>query len=217
MDYKKIKNKIPDEKQSRKNDTTEAICFGDFSVMQSSCGKWFIVDSDISDSIKHRRWQLDSGGYLKTDIVIEGEKVSIRLHDYVMSTIHDRKPENCHIDHINGCKTDNRRCNLRIVTPSFNLRNVRRRSNNTSGVNGVARSKSGKWRAYITVNQKQISLGTYSSIDEAITARYCAEEKLGFCHTADMEKYISSQVKNGISFAVEMEVDAREHEQKPQA
>lgn len=194
MDYQKIRDKMRNEKGSRKNEKTESISFGDFSVMKASNGEWFIVDSCIEEAIKHRKWQIDPAGYVKTDLKIDGKKICVRLHDYVMSTVYDRKPEKSHIDHVNGCKKDNRKCNLRIVTPSFNLRNVRKRTNNTSGINGVSKSRNGKWRAYITVNRRQMSLGVYDKIEEAIKARYCAEEKLGFCHTVDMERYISSKL-----------------------
>lgn len=200
-----MRNKIPEEKGSHQNENTEIISFGDFSVCKTSNGKWFIVDSIIGESIKHRRWQIDTHGYVKTEVLFNGEREGVRLHDYALSTVYDKKPLKSHVDHINGCKVDNRICNLRIVTPSFNLRNVRRRSNNTSGINGVAKSKNGKWRAYITIQQRQISLGTYEHKEDAIAARYCAEEKLGFCHTTDMEKYLSSKINTSIAFAVEME------------
>lgn len=210
MNYKVIRDKIPMGKMSRRNDVTELKEYGDFCVMKSSNGGWFIVDNMIAKSIFHRRWRIDACGYVSTDININDKNTVVRLHDYVLSVFYDNKPDNSHVDHINGCKTDNRKCNLRIVTPSFNLRNVRMRSNNTSGINGVSKARNGKWRAYITVNQKQISLGTYSNINDAIVARYCAEEKLGFCHTVDMEKYISSKTDNGIIFKKEMGEESKE-------
>lgn len=205
MDYKTMREIIPMGKTTHQNEITQFYIYGDFAVAKTSSGEWFIVDRNIVESIRHRKWNVDTGGYVKTDVTINGVRDSVRLHDYVLSYYYENKPSKSHVDHINGCKTDNRKCNLRIVTPSFNLRNVRMRSNNTSGINGVAKAKNGKWRAYITINQKQISLGTYKTKDEAITARFCAEEKLGFCHTFDMERYISSKFGNGISDAIEIE------------
>lgn len=50
-------------------------------------------------------------------------------------------------------------------------------SNNTSGHTGVARTKNGKkWRAYICVNRKIISLGEYINKQDAIAARKNAEK-----------------------------------------
>ena len=47
--------------------------------------------------------------------------------------------------------------------------------NNTSGVAGVSKTSSGRWRARITVNRKEIRIGTYDTIEEAIAARKDAE------------------------------------------
>lgn len=207
-----MRNKIPEEKGSHQNENTEIINFGDFSVGKTSSGMWFIFDSIIGRAIEHRKWQIDTNGYVKTDVVLNGKREVVRLHDYALSTVYNEKPFKSHVDHINGCKIDNRICNLRIVTPSFNLRNVRRRSNNTSGINGVSKARNGKWRAYITIHQRQISLGTYESKEDAIAARYCAEEKLEFCHTVDMEEYLSSKINTSIAFSVEMEEEGRDHD-----
>lgn len=84
------------------------------------------------------------------------------------------------IDHIHGDKTrnDNRKSNLRIVTKSQNSMNKKIMSNNTSGVTGVGRNKSKKrWTAYIVVNNKQINLGVFDDINDAIKSRKAAEEK----------------------------------------
>lgn len=48
---------------------------------------------------------------------------------------------------------------------------------NTSGHVGVAKNSDGtKWRAYITINNKHIHLGTYNTFDEAVEAREKAEK-----------------------------------------
>jgi len=54
------------------------------------------------------------------------------------------------------------------------------RKNNSSGVQGVRILPSGKFCAYIMVNRKQISLGSYETIEEAATARKDAEALYGF-------------------------------------
>lgn len=64
------------------------------------------------------------------------------------------------IDHINGNPIDNRVCNLRVATHKQNLRNSRRRSDNTSGFKGVYRHGK-RWRAKINVDGRQIHLGTF--------------------------------------------------------
>lgn len=71
------------------------------------------------------------------------------------------------VDHINGDGWDNRWINLRKSTASQNSYNRKRKSNNTSGFKGVATLKSGRFRATITVDKKVISLGCYSTPEEA--------------------------------------------------
>lgn len=85
------------------------------------------------------------------------------------------------IDHINGDKADNRITNLRSIVKQENHRNMKRFSSSSTGVTGVTRHhQTNKWRAYITVNQKQLSLGCFERIDDAIAARKAAEAAHGF-------------------------------------
>lgn len=58
------------------------------------------------------------------------------------------------------------------------LENRKINSNNTSGVTGVSYSKSKKkWVAYMKLQGKNISLGTFNTKEEAIQARKEGEEK----------------------------------------
>jgi hypothetical protein len=76
------------------------------------------------------------------------------------------------IDHINGDPADNRFCNLRVATHYQNMTNRKKPESNTSGVMGVSWHAQGKgWRAYITINGKQKSLGIHANIEDAIAAR----------------------------------------------
>jgi hypothetical protein len=75
------------------------------------------------------------------------------------------------IDHINGIKDDNRLCNLREASRSENNMNQALKSNNTSGNKGIDwRTSNNKWRARITVNEKQIHIGYFNTVDDAINA-----------------------------------------------
>lgn len=85
------------------------------------------------------------------------------------------------IDHINGSPSDNRIDNLRSISHAENLKNLRTPRTNTSGVIGVSWSKRyRRWHAYIKVSGRKISVGSFSDIAGAISARKDAEIQYGF-------------------------------------
>ena len=84
------------------------------------------------------------------------------------------------LDHINGNPSDNRIENLRDVEHAENMRNTRRRGDNTSGVTGVYwLEEKNKWGAFIK-SHKIIALGRYETFGEAVAARKAAEKVLGY-------------------------------------
>ncbi len=81
-------------------------------------------------------------------------------------------------DHIDGNTLDNRRQNLRCVTPSQSVMNRGTQKNNASGVTGVRfDDAAGRWVAIITVNRKQLWLGAADTIEEAARLRLEGERK----------------------------------------
>jgi hypothetical protein len=84
-----------------------------------------------------------------------------------------------HIDHINGDKSDNRISNLRDVSRSVNLQNVRRArvDNLATGLLGVIRSRD-KFSAHIFVDGKSKHLGVYSTAPEAHAAYLIAKRAM---------------------------------------
>jgi hypothetical protein len=79
------------------------------------------------------------------------------------------------IDHIDRDCSNNTIENLRDVTSAVNGQN-RSSSRNTSGEIGVSKTKGGKWKAFLTIRNNTISLGTFDTIEEAKLARLDAEE-----------------------------------------
>jgi hypothetical protein len=79
-----------------------------------------------------------------------------------------------YIDHINRDRSDNRIENLRECDASQNLQNSSVRSDSTTKVRGVSKTKYGKYRAYITINRKQKFLGSFETLELAINARISA-------------------------------------------
>lgn len=85
---------------------------------------------------------LDKDGYWQVKLLGKCYKV----HKIVM-ILQGNTIDTFHIDHINGIKTDNRVCNLRVVTPAINARNRPMQSNNRTGVTGVSLIDNKRYRA----------------------------------------------------------------------
>ena len=81
------------------------------------------------------------------------------------------------IDHDNGDTTDNRPENLRWATRGENQRNNKHKAG-SSGVRGVSKIQSGKYRAHIGFEGKLKHLGTFETIHEAEKARLKKELEL---------------------------------------
>ena len=84
------------------------------------------------------------------------------------------------VDHVNGNRTDNRLCNLRVVTVCENMKNKRVGKNNTTGVVGVSVHPSGLYHAHIRVDGRRINLKYTKDKFQAICARMSANNKYGF-------------------------------------
>ncbi|PFC37563.1 AP2 domain-containing protein, partial [Bacillus cereus] len=82
---------------------------------------------------------------------------------------------------------EHNRKNVFVEKTSLNALTSKVPSDNTSGVKGVCPvKKNGKWKAYITINKKNINLGIFTEKEDAIAARKKAEEKY---HKPILEKY----------------------------
>lgn len=101
------------------------------------------------------------------------------VHQVIFAMTHGRWAQG-DIDHIDGNPSNNRSSNLREVSRSVNMRNARRRSNNSSGLGGVYRDRRGLWCANIWVGGKCIYLGSSESFEEACRLRREANMKCGF-------------------------------------
>jgi hypothetical protein len=78
-------------------------------------------------------------------------------------------PVGAQVDHKSRDGLDNRRENLRIATRSQNMANQPISPKNTSGYKGVAMHHTGKWQAYIKVDQRIRWLGSFT--DPRVAAR----------------------------------------------
>ncbi|WP_312601115.1 MULTISPECIES: HNH endonuclease [Pseudomonas] len=102
--------------------------------------------------------------YARTRIGGRKNPCYIRMHRLIMDA-----PKGIEVDHINGDTLDNRKCNLRFADRKQQSRNTGMRRNNTTGYKGVSKHKA-RYRAYITVDRRQIHLGLYKCPIEASRA-----------------------------------------------
>lgn len=134
----------------------------------TNCDEYGICDKDVWEKAKQYRWICGEKNYIMARINVR----NVRFHHFVIS-----RKEKFVVDHINRNPFDNRRSNLRFATAHANSINRKVSRNNKSGAMGVFLCKNGKYRAYITCNGKRISLGYYTSLEDAKKARLEAEEK----------------------------------------
>lgn len=102
-------------------------------------------------------------------------------HKLIMLYMLGKEFPNSEVDHIDHNRSNNSWNNLRVVCRKTNSRNLSKHKTNTSGYVGVSWHKQkNKWRAYIMVNYKQVYLGLFSNIEDAIKAREEASIKYKF-------------------------------------
>lgn len=95
-----------------------------------------------------------------------GKTTTYMLHRLLMEThLGTKLSSKEFVDHINHNTLDNRICNLRVCSLKQNSRN--RKSNK---LKGVRQSSSGKYTSRITVNCKEIYLGSFNTKEEAAIA-----------------------------------------------
>jgi len=135
-----------------------------------------LIDEEDYEKVMKYTWQIATREakkglyYFYTDIYKNNKPKRIMLHRYLMDCIpHDGKI----VDHKNGKTLDNQKENLRFCSHGENMRNSKKRRNNTSGYKGVTYYKSrNKWTATLMVNRKSIFLGYFTTPELAYKA-YC--------------------------------------------
>lgn len=130
-----------------------------------SCGRTLLASDtpEVRELVEGREWSVPKSGYPNARF-----GGTIRpLHKLLM-------PEAKMLDHKNGDKLDCRLENLRPCTPSQNTVN---RAIQPGKVRGVEKSGR-KFRPFISINGKQVRLGSFDTEDEAITVRDIVARKI---------------------------------------
>lgn len=181
---------------------------------------------EISYIITH-----DNEGNKTGKITVDTNKVDIlskykwRLWDDRPTTNIDNKPVQIYhlllpiksgyvVDHINHDPTDNRLCNLRMVTQQQNTINQTFKPSNKTGVIGVYYDNYHKaWAADIKYKYISYKLGYYNKFEDAVYARYVGELILykeyrntsnddiifSYINMCNNKDYIKTKVKNHIN------------------
>jgi len=126
------------------------------------------VDQIDMPVLKTIRWHITVQGYCsgwRKDIT--GRNTSIRMH----RIIKDTDDHNLYVDHINHDILDNRKVNLREVTPFQNQMNRQSNTGSSSKYRGVSFCKAnGKWMAMTSRGRVNMYLGYFETEKEAATA-----------------------------------------------
>lgn len=140
-------------------------------------GKYALVDDEDFETLNQYKWCADKRPN-NVFYAVQNEKIGhnkfrkIKMHRVIIST-----PKGMETDHADGDGLNNQKKNLRVCNRVENSYNVGMRKNNKSGYKGVHflpySNWSKKWHANITVNKKRISIGFFSTPEDAYRA-YCA-------------------------------------------
>lgn len=141
-------------------------------VLRGSRGKDITICECHAHLVERYKWNVSKNGYVSRSTW--RPRTMVYMHRVIANA-----PKGRVVDHINGDTLYNVCWNLRLVSQHENCANARFWRHNTSGYKGVCWHKQSKcWRAYITVGQKQKSLGLFDDILDAVKARQEAEEQL---------------------------------------
>lgn len=117
-----------------------------------------IVDDDDFDFLNQFKWSISEKSCMYYPVAYYKGKQLI-MHRVIMNA-----PRNMVVDHINGNTLDNRKSNLRIVTPHQNHRN--QHVPKTSKYRGVYRNKN-RWIVNIMCNHKTVIRKAFEDEEEA--------------------------------------------------
>ena len=148
----------------------------------------FMVDINDLDKLEGNKWRTvykNDKPYLFTG---NQNKAKIYFHRLVMNN-----PE-LQVDHISGNTLDNRKCNLRIVSIQDNMKNLKKKSNNTSGIRGVSFSvRRQKYIVDFTYEGKRMYFKPFDTKAHAVYLRYLLEKEFlkELRNTSNDEEYLS--------------------------
>ena len=140
-----------------------------FNKKGEASGEVLIDTSEIQEVSKYKWYITIRKSKLYCYGTINGSKVS--LHRFIMNS-------NNIIDHINGNSLDNRKCNLREVTPQQNCYNKRIHGKFFAGIIKTNYVKEKPYMVFFSHRGKERYLGSFSTYEEAALRRLQEENKI---------------------------------------
>lgn len=136
-----------------------------------------IVDDADYEWLSRWKWRAEVSPhrravYAVRKVRVNGRQVMARMHCLLLGVVAPDRG-----DHKNGNGLDNRRSNLRVASTTKNNVNVAPRRMNKSGYKGVTQDKA-RWRATISIANKDVHLGAFASPQLAAAAYDAAALRL---------------------------------------
>lgn len=148
------------------------VYFNLYNQKNEFIGK-FVVDFADIEKVKYHKWR-KSHGHVVTGTSAQG---TIRDITHVLLDLTKDDLQSVVVDHIDGDPMNNRKSNLRICKQSENLINKSFMSNNSSGFIGVSfRKNRNMFDPEIRIHDIRCHLGCCKTLEEAVYARYIAEQ-----------------------------------------
>ena len=137
------------------------VVFENVCIIKLTKGMHALCDAEDYEKVKDNKWCYIAGGYAVS---------RIKYNLTYMHILVSKPPFGLIADHINRNKLDNRKQNIRFVTPLQNSKNQNKRVGCISKYKGVCSTRSGKFRAEICSNYKRTRLGVFDTEVEAAMA-----------------------------------------------
>lgn len=142
-------------------------------------GLFAMIDSDDAYRLETFNWRAAYRDRGRCFYAVRSQKregmrhIEQTMHGFILGQI-----EGLQVDHIHGMTLDNRKSQLRHATRSQQKMNSSLYANNKTGRKGIYwRERDQQWSASISVGGKQMHLGQFDDMLDAISAREIAEKK----------------------------------------
>ena len=152
-------------------------------IIVNLCGYDVMLDDEDLEKVEGHNWHIDTGSFRRGKVYFfYMDYKRIAMYNYVNKRVSLHRtlmnaPKGLVIDHIDGNTLNCQKSNMRICTQAENNKNMKKPWFNTSGYKGVSWHKGHKrWRADISIDNHQKSLGEYDTPEEAYKI-YCEAKK----------------------------------------